>query len=271
MTEWPRITVVTPSFNQGAFIEATLKSVISQNYPNLQHIVLDGGSTDNSVEIIRRYEPHIAYWHSRKDKGQADALQQGFAMADGEILCWLNSDDIFLPEALNTVGRLFAKHEDVDFIYGNRCTIDRDGNVTGRHIWPWHITKWHWALGQPLAQECSFFRKSIYERVGGIDPTKFFIMDYDLFFRMWRAGRFRKTTAFLGCLRQHEETKNARHVDVWQRELAEAKKKYGLRDPGPIRRRIMNRTDRLQVMLENLVTKHVIPSGSEGSGGAGAA
>jgi GT2 family glycosyltransferase len=171
-------------------------------------------------------------------------------MATGEILGWVNSDDIFLPGALRTVGRMFARHQRVDFVYGNRLVIDRDGAVTGRHVWPWRLTAAHWSLGQPLAQEACFWRRELYERVGGLDPSKFFIMDYDLFLRMWRTGRFRKISRYLGCLRIHEETKNTKHVDVWRRELAEAKARYGLREPGYVGSRVLNRGDRLQTWLE---------------------
>lgn len=254
MPELPRITVVTPSFNQGEFLEATLRSVLDQRYPNLEYLVLDGGSTYASVEIIRRYESQLAYWHSRKDGGQADAIATGFEMATGEILCWLNSDDLLLPGALNLVGEFFARHPRVDFLYGNRIVIDREGREIGRHVWPWHLTRGHWALGQPMAQECCFWRRTLYEKVGGIDRTRFFIMDYDLFFRMWRAGRFRKTAAFLGAFRRHDEAKNARHRDVWRRELAEAKARYGLRDPGYIGIRVLNRLDRLQRFWETLTS-----------------
>ncbi|HEX8170315.1 MAG TPA: glycosyltransferase family 2 protein [Thermoanaerobaculia bacterium] len=255
--DWPRITVVTPSYNQGEYIEATLRSVVLQDYPNLEHLLLDGKSTDDSVSIIRRYEPWLTSWRSEKDGGQAAAIASGFAMATGEILCWLNSDDIFLPGALRAVGAYFAAHRGVDVLYGNRLVIDRDGAVTGRHVWPWRLTRAHWALGQPMAQEATFWRRSIYERVGGLDTSKFFIMDYDLFFRMWRAGTFRKTSRYLGCLRIHEETKNTRHVDVWQRELAEARARYGLRVPGYVGSRVLNRMAQAQLMIESLLTKDV--------------
>jgi glycosyltransferase involved in cell wall biosynthesis len=247
---WPKISVVTPSYNQGEFIEATLRSVLLQHYPNLEYIVLDGASTDNSVRIIEKYGDSLAHWESRKDEGQAAAIRTGFEMATGEILCWLNSDDIFLPNALHTIASIFMKHPRVDFVYGNRLTIDREGNVTGKHIWPWRLTESHWALGQPLAQECSFWRREIYDRVGGIDPAKFYIMDYDLFVRMWRVGRFRKTSAYLGCFRDHEATKTTKHAEIWKRELAEAKHRYGLREPGYFAVRFMNRINALQRNLE---------------------
>jgi glycosyltransferase involved in cell wall biosynthesis len=253
MNSWPRITVVMPSFNQGAYIDAALRSVLDQRYPNLELIVLDGGSTDGSVEIISKYAPQLTYWHSRKDAGQADAIATGFGMATGEILCWLNSDDVLLPDALRFVGDFFRKHSRVDFLYGNRVVIDSEGREIAWHVWPWLLTSGHWALGQPLAQECCFWRRALYEKAGGIDRSRFFIMDYDLFFRMWRAGRFRKTSRFLGAQRQHGETKNARNQDVRLRELAEAKIRYGLRDPGWIGIRVLNRVDRLQRFVEKLV------------------
>jgi glycosyltransferase involved in cell wall biosynthesis len=242
--------VITPSFNQGQYLEATLRSVLLQDYPNLEYLVLDGGSTDDSVEIIRRYAPQLTYWHSQPDDGQSAAIKAGFAMATGEIYCWLNSDDILLPGALHTIGALFRRHPDVDVFYGNRLVIDSDGAIIGRHVWPWRLTQSHWYAGQPLAQEACFWTRAIYERVGGLDPSKFFILDYDLFVRMWRAGKFRKTPHYLGCLRIHEETKNTRHADVWQRELAEARERYGLRPPGYVAARVLNRVDRLQLWLE---------------------
>jgi len=255
MRELPRITVVTPSFNQGEFLEATLRSVLDQHYENLEYLVLDGGSTDASVAIIERYAPQLTYWHTRKDNGQADAIATGFEMSTGEILCWLNSDDVLLPGSLMKVGEYFRDHPRADVVYSNRIVIDRDGNEIGRHYWPRRLFRGHWALGQPLAQECTFWRRAIYEKVGGIDRSRFFIMDYDLFFRMWRAGRFHKLNTFLGAIRQHDDTKNARHRDVWQRELAEAKAKYGLREPGYFGLRLLNRGDALQRRLEQLFFK----------------
>jgi glycosyltransferase involved in cell wall biosynthesis len=253
--ELPRITVVTPSFNQGEFIEATLRSVLDQDYPRLEYIVIDGGSTDGSVEIIERYAPKLTYWHSRKDAGQADALATGFEMATGEILCWLNSDDILLPGALLQIARIFVSNPNIGFVYGNRKVIDKDGSVISEHIWPYFLTKYHWARGQYLAQECSFWRRGVYEAVGGIDRSKFFIMDYDLFYRLWLTTKFRKTSAYLGCIRMHEQTKQSKHLDVWRSEFTEALRKYGLEAPGPIMERLLNRFDAVQVSLEHALLK----------------
>jgi len=252
---WPKITVVTPSYNQGKFLEATLRSVILQDYPNLEFLVLDGGSSDNSVDIIKKYGASITYWHSRKDLGQADALATGFTMATGEILCWLNSDDIFLAGALMHVALVFLKHPKTRFVYGNRMVIDEHDKVIDCHIWPFFITKYHWARGQYLAQECCFWKRDLYLQIGGIDRSKFFIMDYDLFFRMWGVAKFRKTSAYLGCLRMHGETKNSKYQQVREKEFSTALQKYGLKVPGYFRVRIMNRFDALQVKIDKTIQR----------------
>jgi len=246
----PKITVVTPSYNQGEFLEQTILSVLRQNYPNIEYIVLDGGSSDNSVEIITKYQRSISHWHSKKDRGQADALATGFEIASGDIYCWLNSDDIFLKNALMHVAAMFLKHEETRFVYGNRLLIDESGGVTGCHRWPRFLTKYHWYNGQPLAQECCFWRDDLYEEVGGIDRDKFFIMDYDLFFRMWRIDKFKKMQRFLGCLRSHGASKNAKHQAIRQDELEVARGEFGLAAPGYVTSRLVNHLDRLQILVE---------------------
>jgi glycosyltransferase involved in cell wall biosynthesis len=246
----PIITVVTPSYNQGQFLEATLRSVLLQNYPNLEYLVFDGGSSDNSVGIIKKYEAYLDYWHSENDGGQADAIATGFDHATGCIYCWLNSDDIFLPDALWFVADFFNRNPKIDVVYSNRLVISEEGIVIGRHVWPFFFSKYHWALGQPLAQECCFWRAELYQKVGGIDRSKFFIMDYDLFYRMWRVGKFRKTMACLGCFRVHDESKNSKHQQIWQRELSQAKADYQLIEPGYFTLRLIKRLDYLQNLLE---------------------
>src|SRR5262245_38608843 len=120
----PRITVITPSFNQGAFIESTIQSVLNQNYPNLEYFVIDGGSTDNSVDVIRKYESAITYWVSEKDSGQSEAINKGLKRAGGEIISWLCSDDLYVPEALQKVAALFQKHADSVMIHGKSVLFD---------------------------------------------------------------------------------------------------------------------------------------------------
>ena len=251
--EWPRITLVTPSFNQGRYLEETLRSVLLQDYPNLEYIVMDGGSTDNSVEILERYSTHLSYWQSRKDDGQSDAIASGFERATGDIYCWLNSDDILLPGALRHVGRFFNRFPATSVIYGNRLVVNEETSVIGKHLLLRKFTRYHWAQGLPLAQECCFWRRDIYRQVGGVDRSKFFIMDYDLFYKMWRQTRFRKTRAYLGAIRVHAETKNSKHQDIRLKELEKAKLDFALVEPGYFRIRIMNRLGRIQLLSEAMI------------------
>jgi GT2 family glycosyltransferase len=191
----------------------------------------------------------ISYWRSQPDAGQADAVASGFERATGEIFGYVNSDDVLLPGALRHVARMFAISK-AGVVYGNRLVIDESGAVIGRHIWPYFLSRYHWARGQPVAKESTFWRKDVYKRVGGIDRSKFFILDYDLFYRMWMATSFYKTRAFLGAIRVHDETKSTRHDDVRHQEMAMAKAHYALREPGFFRVRIMNRLDRIQTMFD---------------------
>jgi glycosyltransferase involved in cell wall biosynthesis len=117
--QYPKISIITPSFNQGKFLEETILSIISQKYPSLEFIIIDGGSTDESVEVIKKYGQHITYWISEKDNGQAEAINKGFEKATGEIITWLNSDDLYEKDALLTIGKMFAESPDVDFIFGD--------------------------------------------------------------------------------------------------------------------------------------------------------
>ncbi|GAG62509.1 unnamed protein product [marine sediment metagenome] len=131
---WPRISVITPSYNQGRFLEKTILSVLNQNYPNLEYIIIDGGSTDESINIIKKYENYIDYWVSEKDRGQADALNKGFKKATGDIIGWQNSDDIYLPSVFLKIAELFKQNPKIDIIYGNRFDIDEDNNIIGESI-----------------------------------------------------------------------------------------------------------------------------------------
>jgi glycosyltransferase involved in cell wall biosynthesis len=183
MSQFPKITVVTPSYNQAAFIDETMASIHGQGYPNLEHIVIDGGSTDGSVEIIKRYEHHLAHWQSRPDGGQTDALIQGFERATGDILCWLNSDDLYEPQTLFEVADFFSSRPETRFAYGDASWIDQNGvfikpkreHGFNRFVWFWD----HNFIPQPSA----FWRASLYREVGGLDRSFNLAMDADLWIR----------------------------------------------------------------------------------------
>src|SRR5258706_15191827 len=134
MVALPRITIVTPSYNQAQYVDATIRSVLEQGYPNLEYIVVDGASTDGSAEVIRRHADRLAWWVSEKDGGQSAALAKGFARATGDVLAWLNSDDLYLPGTLATVARVFPPEPDVGFIYGSRVVIDPGGATLPRFL-----------------------------------------------------------------------------------------------------------------------------------------
>lgn len=203
----PAITIVTPSYGQAEFIERTIESVLNQNYPNLEYIVQDGGSADGTVDILNKYAHRLTRWESVKDNGQAHAVNLGFRNTDGEIMAWLNSDDVLLPGALHRVGEFFAKHPDVDVVYGNRIVIDPADMEIGRWVLPGHDGKvLQWADFVP--QETLFWRRRIWEKVGGVDESFKFALDWDLLLRFQVAGaKFAHFPEFLGAFRVHDAQK----------------------------------------------------------------
>jgi glycosyltransferase involved in cell wall biosynthesis len=217
----PKISVVTPSFNQAHFLEETIQSVLSQGYPDLEYIVMDGGSTDGSKEIIRKFADRLADWKSAKDGGQAEAIRDGFARATGEILCWLNSDDTLASGTLKMVGEFFAAHPDVDLVYGDLNLVDAEGKrlYTARPLLRLGILVYENAF---IPQQAMFWRRSLYERVGGLDPSLDFAMDFDLVIRFLLAGaRVRKLQGILANYRWHPAAKSSTIRDVLEKEINE--------------------------------------------------
>lgn len=179
-----RITIVTPSFNQAPYLEATIQSVLSQRDVDLEYFIMDGGSTDGSLEIIRKYEHRLAGWVSEPDQGQTDAINKGFSRASGEVLAWLNSDDTYQPGAVRQALDLLNRHPEMSFVYGDCNYIDETGRVIGR--FPAAQTDYR-RLRQGyvhIPQQSSFFRASLVRQVGQLDPTFYFAMDYDLWVRL---------------------------------------------------------------------------------------
>jgi glycosyltransferase involved in cell wall biosynthesis len=127
-TDWPRISIVTPSYNQGEFIEETIRSVLLQGYPNLEYIIIDGGSTDTTLAMIKKYQPYIAHWVSEPDRGQSHALNKGFQQATGDFVGWQNSDDFYAIDALATLAHTYQQDPDIDILYGSTKYVDRDSN-----------------------------------------------------------------------------------------------------------------------------------------------
>jgi glycosyltransferase involved in cell wall biosynthesis len=227
----PTISVVTPSFGYGHFIEWTIRSVLMQGYPKLELIVMDGGSRDATADIIRKYRPHLKYAESKKDKGQADAVVRGFRHSTGEIMAYLNSDDMLAPGALQFVAQYFQDHPEVDMVYSHRIVVDDDNKVTGHWILPQH-SDWYMQRWDYIPQETCFWRRSIYETVGGIDRSYRFALDFDLFVRYMRAGAcIRRVDRFLGAFRVHDVSKTSSelHVGTVHPEVARVWRKYKVR------------------------------------------
>ena len=203
----PTISIVTPTFNQGHTLSETIRSVIDQNYPRLEYAVVDGGSTDETKGVLAKFKSDLSYCVSEPDRGQADAIVKGFRNLQGEIMAYLNSDDLLMPGALSFVARYFAAHPDIDVIYGHRIVVDENAAEVGRWILPRHDAK---AIRyfDYVPQETLFWRRSIYEAVGGVNPAFHFAMDWDLLLRFIAAGaRFSRVPYFLACFRVHASQK----------------------------------------------------------------
>jgi glycosyltransferase involved in cell wall biosynthesis len=220
------ISIVTPSFNQGAYIERTIRSVLGQGYPKLQYVVMDGGSTDNTLSAVQPYLPHLHHFSSQPDAGQADAIARGFDHTSGEVMAYLNSDDLLAPGALHFVANYFQEHPEVDFVYSHRCIIDADDRVVGYWYLPFHSNYLMRRLDL-IPQETCFWRRSLFEAVGNVDHSYRFAMDYDLFVRMMAKGKFRRVNRFLAAFREHQSSKTTRHYEtVGAEEIRTVRAKY---------------------------------------------
>lgn len=180
---WPRITVVTPSYNQAPFLEATLRSVLLQGYPNLEYIVIDGGSTDGSNDIIRRYERWLGGYVSGPDEGQSQAINNGLARASGEVFAWLNSDDLYEPNALAHVGQYFAREPDCMLLYGRGSYIDEEGNKRGSCDWIRPFDRRLLLTFNFILQPAAFWRRRLWQETGGLDETYHWAMDWEWLIR----------------------------------------------------------------------------------------
>lgn len=224
---WPRVTIVTPSFNQGQFLEETIRSVLLQGYPNLEYIVIDGGSTDNSVDIIRKYEPWLSFWVSESDEGQADAINKGFAKSTGEFLGWINSDDYLYPGVIRRVVEVFQADSSVEMIYGN---VDRGwpenknaGRLFGEQI---EFIEMLRTIRVPIPQQGSLWRRSVIDRVGNLDPRWQVVLDQEFFIRVAEKCRIRYLPIAMGFFRLHENSKSISQNRRWLTELPQMYREF---------------------------------------------
>ena len=203
----PLVTIVTPSFNQAAYLEETIQSVLGQTYPNIEYILVDGASTDDTLQIIKRYEKKLSRWISELDKGQTDAINKGFALAKGEILGWINSDDTLLPNAVEEAVAFLTEYPQVGLVYGNANYIDGKSRVIGR--FPARQTDLE-KLRRGyvhIPQQASFFRKNLWDQVGPLDDSFFFAMDYDLWTRLAAVSELKYVQNLWANFRLHADAK----------------------------------------------------------------
>lgn len=205
--ELPLVSIVTPSYNQAQFLEETILSVLNQNYPNLEYIIIDGGSGDGSVDIIQKYEGRLAYWVSEPDRGQSHALNKGIARATGDILFWLNADDLCLPGAFSKVADAFSQQPKPRMIIGQAYIVDHEGKLCGElkcrfTSWADCVTRKH-----DIRQVATFFDRKLFDELGGVDESLEYSMDTDLLLRFTRLYRPLIIDTYLAANRKHERTK----------------------------------------------------------------
>lgn len=205
----PIVTVVTPSYNQGQFIRATIESVLSQDYPHLEYIIMDGGSTDETASVVKDYASRLTFI-SEKDRGQSHAINKGFQMARGSVLAWLNSDDLYLPGSIRTAVDAFQRTPAAGAVYGEGYLIDRLGQTSSRFAYTEAFNLWKLAyLSDYILQQTVYFRKDILDDVGYLDEDLHYTMDWDLLIRIGKKYHLEYIPEYTGCLREYPEAKSS--------------------------------------------------------------
>lgn len=219
---YPKISIVTPSFNQAQYIEDTILSVISQDYPNLEYIIIDGGSTDGSVEIIKKYEQYLAYWISEPDNGHGHALNKGFAKSTGEIMAWINSDDKYYPYTFKTVAEIFTKFSDINWIHGKNSRFDKYGRLDDVqfsfiNIYSFLLYNYKW-----IQQESVFWRRSLWDKSGAyINEKMSFMVDGELWSRFFLFDDIWHLNIVIGGFRSHDTNRSHFHIEKVYCEMEE--------------------------------------------------
>lgn len=203
----PTVSIITPSFNQARFLEATICSVLEQDYPNIEYLVVDGGSTDGSAEIIEKYANQLAWWTSEPDRGQTDAINKGFARATGDILAWLNSDDTYEQGAVAGAVAFLSANPKVGLVYGDTNFVDAAGQVIGKFNAQQTSLRRLRQGGVYIPQQAAFWRADLWRQVGPLDPSFYFAMDYDLWVRLAQVTEIRYTPQLWANFRLHGDAK----------------------------------------------------------------
>ncbi|RIK32597.1 MAG: glycosyltransferase [Anaerolineae bacterium] len=211
------ISIITPSFNQARYLEQTIQSVLGQDYPHIEYIVVDGASTDGSVVVIKKYADKLAWWVSEKDSGQAEAINKGLARAKGEIVAWLNSDDYYLPSAVSAAMKVFEENPDMALVYGNMLAVDERGNAFNSLTYK-QLSLQELLCFQIIGQPAVFFRREALEKAGMLDPTFHFLLDHHLWIRIAQHGKILHVNQTWAAARYHAEAKNRAKAAEFGRE-----------------------------------------------------
>ncbi len=201
------VSIITPSFNQAAYLEQTIRSVLEQDYLHIEYLVVDGASTDASVDIIRKYESKLAWWVSEKDAGQADAINKGFARATGDVIAWLNSDDYYLAGAVSAAVKIFEEHPEVVLVYGNMLAVDEHGKTFNALNYK-QLTLEDLLCFQIIGQPAVFMRRTALQSAGKLDPAYHFMLDHHLWIRVAQLGKILHVNQTWSAARYHAEAKN---------------------------------------------------------------
>lgn len=227
--QWPEISIITPSFNQAQFIERTIESVLSQNYPNFEYVIMDGGSTDGTAEILKKYERRII-WRSEKDKGQAEAINKGLKLAKGEILAYLNSDDTHEPEALRLVADFFLKNPKTMWVFGKCRIIDENDQEVRRAITAYKnfwLRRYNYKtllILNYISQPAVFWRRKAYGEIGEFNTKEFWELDYDYWLRLGKKYQPGFINKYLANFRVHKEAKTSIGTKHFLEEVEVAKR-----------------------------------------------
>ncbi len=201
------MSVVTPSYNQAAFLEQTIRSVLEQDYPRVEYLVVDGASTDGSVEIIKKYADRLSWWVSEKDSGQGEAINKGLVRATGEIVAWLNSDDYYLPGIISSVVKIFKENPDVLLAYGDMLAVDENGQTTNLLKYQ-QLSLQDLLCFQIIGQPAVFFRREVFEQAGKLDTTFHFLLDHHFWIRIAQQGNILHISQTWAAARYHAQAKN---------------------------------------------------------------
>lgn len=220
---WPKITIVTPSYNQGQYIEETIRSIALQNYPNLEYIMMDGGSNDRTVDFLNQYKTCFTVCVSEKDAGQSDALVKGFNKASGDFMNWINSDDILSKNGLYHIAKAIMDHPDANFVHGRNGIMTIDSELYSYMPHPEDHLDQRYIYEMPYGQQACFFSRALYTNCGGINKDIRFSMDYELYLRMHLYGtKTARISELIGCIRIHENTKTAQLEHIMRMENGNA-------------------------------------------------